>query len=305
MVGRTTAQYMQAGIAAFHLEDQVQTKRCGHLKNKELVDEDVFLSRIKAAVNMRAQTQGDILIIARTDALQSLGFEVALERLKNAIAIGADVAFMEGIASKEEAKRVCEELRPTPVLLNNVAGGLTPKMSAQEAKELGFRIVIYPGFALGPVYQAVAAAAKELKETGDIQVPEGTSPKGIFEVGGLKEAIRFDIAAGGNLYSKGVCINAMGCWERPISAAIVMEENISCDMVSILFPTKARNLKSVPSFYAYLLIRITPAIENGPKISRRPDKGVHHNSHRRVKHVQIHSIGYTHAHICQTPMMPY
>lgn len=205
MVGRTTAQYMQAGVAAFHLEDQVQTKRCGHLRNKELVDEEVFLSRIKAAVNMRAQTVGDILIIARTDALQSLGFEAALDRLKKAIAIGADVAFLEGIGSAEQAKKVCQELSPTPVLLNNVAGGLTPKWTVQEANDLGFRIVIYPGFALGPVYKAVADAAKELKETGDLHVPAGSGgPKEIFEVCGLKDAIEFDIAAGGNLYAKGV-----------------------------------------------------------------------------------------------------
>ncbi|KAG0648537.1 2,3-dimethylmalate lyase [Hyphodiscus hymeniophilus] len=204
MVGRTTAQYMQAGVAAFHLEDQVQTKRCGHLRNKELVDEEVFLSRIKAAVNMRVQTPGDILIIARTDALQSLGFEAALNRLKKAIAIGADIAFLEGIANAEQAKQACQELSPTPVLLNNVAGGLTPKWTVQEAKDLGFKIVIYPGFALGPVYKAVADAAKELKETGDLQVPTSAGPKAIFEICGLKEAIEFDIAAGGNLYVRGV-----------------------------------------------------------------------------------------------------
>jgi 2-methylisocitrate lyase-like PEP mutase family enzyme len=204
MVGRTTAQYMQAGIAAFHLEDQVQTKRCGHLRNKELVDEEVYLSRIKAAVNMRGQTPGDIVIIARTDALQSLGFEAALSRLKRAVAIGADVAFLEGIATAEEARIACKELAPTPLLLDNVAGGLTPKWTVQEAKEIGFRIVIYPGFALGPVYEAVKAAAKELKETGDLQVTAGTSPKEIFEVCGLSDVVKFDVDTGGNLYSKGV-----------------------------------------------------------------------------------------------------
>ncbi|PON24367.1 hypothetical protein TGAM01_v206699 [Trichoderma gamsii] len=50
MVGRTIAQYMQAGVAALHLEDQVQSKRCGHLLNKQIVPEDEFLSRIRAAV---------------------------------------------------------------------------------------------------------------------------------------------------------------------------------------------------------------------------------------------------------------
>jgi 2-methylisocitrate lyase-like PEP mutase family enzyme len=207
MVGRTVAQYMQAGVAALHLEDQVVNKRCGHLKNKELVDEDVFLSRIKAAVNSRAQTPGDIVIIVRTDALQSLGYEAAMSRLKRAVEIGADVAFLEGVTSKEEAKRACQELTPTPVLLNMVPGGVTPNMSVAEAKEIGYRVIIYPGMALGPVYAGVSAAAKELKETGSISVkgvPGAEGPKDIFNVCGLKEAIEFDIAAGGGLYINGV-----------------------------------------------------------------------------------------------------
>jgi len=206
MVGRTTEQYMQAGVAAFHLEDQVVNKRCGHLLNKEIVDEETYISRIKAAVNARAQAQGDIVIIARTDALQSLGFDAAVSRLKKAISIGADVAFLEGFNSVEEGKRVCAELAPTPVLLNMVAGGVTPNLTVKEAKDIGFKIIIYPAFALGPVFNAVSAVAKELKESGDIKATEisGKGPKQIFEVCGLNEAIAFDVAAGGKLYTKGV-----------------------------------------------------------------------------------------------------
>ncbi|KAK4073099.1 uncharacterized protein Triagg1_5379 [Trichoderma aggressivum f. europaeum] len=85
MVGRTVSQYMQAGVAALHLEDQVQSKRCGHLLNKQIVPEDEFLSRIRAANIVRSKHLGDILIIARTDALQSEGYEVARDRLKAAI----------------------------------------------------------------------------------------------------------------------------------------------------------------------------------------------------------------------------
>jgi len=206
MVGRTTEQYIQAGVAAFHLEDQVQTKRCGHLRNKELVDEAEYISRIRAAINKRGELDSDIVIIARTDALQSLGYEAAVSRLKAAIAVGADVAFLEGFTSKEEGRRVCEELAPTPVLLNMVAGGMTPDITVAEAKEMGFKIIIFPAFALGPVYEAVSAAAKDLKETGDIRRTAGQEggPKEVFMICGLKEAIEFDIAAGGKLYNGGV-----------------------------------------------------------------------------------------------------
>ncbi|PMD32346.1 Phosphoenolpyruvate/pyruvate domain-containing protein [Hyaloscypha variabilis F] len=209
MVGRTTEQYIQAGVAALHLEDQVVNKRCGHLKNKELVDEDVFLTRIRAAVNARAQAEGDIVIIARTDALQSLGFDAAVSRLKAAVAIGADVAFLEGFTSKEEGRRVCQELSPTPVLLNMVAGGVTPNFTVQEAQDFGFRIIIFPAFALGPVYQTVAKAAKYLKENGDLPKSDAESaaefsPKALFTVVGLRESMEFDVAAGGKMYSNGV-----------------------------------------------------------------------------------------------------
>ncbi|RDL41555.1 Uncharacterized protein BP5553_01534 [Venustampulla echinocandica] len=209
MVGRTTHQYIQAGVAAFHLEDQVVNKRCGHLRNKEIVDEEVYLSRIRAAVNARAEADADIVIIARTDALQSLGFDSAVSRLKAAIAIGADVAFLEGFTSKEEGRKVCQELAPTPVLLNMVAGGVTPAFTVQEAQDVGFRIIIFPGFALGPVFKSVVLAAKQLKETGSVEESDAkaeaeSSPKALFMAVGLKEAMEFDVAAGGTMYANGV-----------------------------------------------------------------------------------------------------
>lgn len=204
MVGRTTAKYIQLGVAAMHLEDQVVTKRCGHLKNKELVDEATFVNRITAAVNMRAQMEGDIVIIARTDALQGLGYEAAMKRLEACLAAGADVAFLEGVTSKEEARNACERLKPHPVLLNMVSGGVTPEITVEEARQIGFKIIIYPGFALGPVYEAVKAAAKELALTGTMKPSSEISPKELFTVCGLNEAMAFDMAAGGKSYQNGV-----------------------------------------------------------------------------------------------------
>ena len=206
MVGRTVAQYMSAGVAALHLEDQVVTKRCGHLGNKEIVDEEVFLSRIRAAALMREQTSGDIVIIARTDALQSFGYDAAVQRLRRAIRVGADVAFLEGFTSQEQMRRVCHDLAPTPVLLNMVTSGVTPNVSVAEAQKMGFRVIIFPGFALAPVYKAVSDAAKELKMTGNLKKNEPLpgGPRQIFEVCGLKECMAFDVAAGGGSFTKGV-----------------------------------------------------------------------------------------------------
>lgn len=203
MVHRTVTEYIRSGIAALHLEDQPTNKRCGHLLNKEIVEEDEYLSRIRAAVNARKESGGDIVLIARTDSLQSLGYDVAVQRLKHAIELGADVAFLEGVTSKEEGKKIVQDLSPTPVLFNAVPGGISPYLSPAEAEELGFRMIIYPGLALSAVYESVKASAKELKEHGTAPAWSG-SPKELFMALGLKKSMDIDAAAGSNVYQKGV-----------------------------------------------------------------------------------------------------
>jgi 2-methylisocitrate lyase-like PEP mutase family enzyme len=207
MVGRTVQAYIRAGVAGMHLEDQVVSKRCGHLKGKQLVDISEFTSRIKAARMAREQSHGDIVLIARTDALASHGYDEAVKRLKAAVQEGADVAFLEGVNSKAEAERFCNDMGGVPCLYNNVPGGVSPDFSVNEAKQIGYRIAIYPCLAFEQVYPVVRNALRQLKETGRVDAPEANghrySPRELFEVCGLKETMAFDVEAGGTAYSEG------------------------------------------------------------------------------------------------------
>jgi 2-methylisocitrate lyase-like PEP mutase family enzyme len=208
MVGRATAAYISAGVAALHLEDQVVNKRCGHLKNKELVDVETFTSRIRAASNMRSQLGRDIVIIARTDALASHGYNEALKRVKAAIEAGADVAFLEGVRSVEEARMFNEEMRGfkeggVPSLYNCVPGGVSPVLSVKEAKECGYRVLITPALALGAMFESVGKAYRGLMESGDTR-GDGVAVRELFEACGLSESVEFDLRAGGKLYENGV-----------------------------------------------------------------------------------------------------
>ncbi|UKZ96418.1 uncharacterized protein TrAFT101_011210 [Trichoderma asperellum] len=202
MVARTVAQYHRSGVAGLHIEDQIQTKRCGHLGGKEVVSIDTFQQRISAASTARGKLGSDIVIIARTDALQTDGFEEAVRRLKAAVAVGADVAFLEGITTEEEAREVCRVLSPTPVLLNMVENGATPSWSVAQAKEMGFRIIIYPFAAIAPAYGAIRNSYKRIKETGVTDIDPTFTPKKLFTIVGLKEAAAVDAAAGGQLYER-------------------------------------------------------------------------------------------------------
>ncbi|KAJ5198167.1 Methylisocitrate lyase [Penicillium cinerascens] len=194
MVAQMTEQYVRSGVAAFHLEDQVQTKRCGHLARKILVDLDTYVSRIRAAVQARRRIQSDIVIIVRTDALQKFGYHESLNRLRAARDVGADVGFLEGIRSVEEARQIVTDLAPWPVLLNLVEHASTPTVSAAQAREWGFQIMIVPLVTLSSAYQAMKKGLENLKETG---LPNTAfSPQQLFRVCGLDESIQIDSAAG-------------------------------------------------------------------------------------------------------------
>jgi 2-methylisocitrate lyase-like PEP mutase family enzyme len=200
MVARTVAQYHRSGVAGLHIEDQIQTKRCGHLGGKEVVETETFTQRIRAAVQARRRLASDMLVIARTDALQTHGLDEALRRLEAARDAGADVAFLEGLRTEEEARRACAHLAPMPVLLNMVEHGATPSWTPAEAQEMGFRIIIFPFAALGPAYKAMRDALVRIKETGRTGLDSEVTPRSVFEVVGLGEAIKVDEEAGGKMF---------------------------------------------------------------------------------------------------------
>ncbi|CAJ2506216.1 Uu.00g003460.m01.CDS01 [Anthostomella pinea] len=209
MVARTTEKYILQGVAAFHIEDQVTTKRCGHLMGKELVDTATYTARIKAAAAARERMGSDIVIIARTDALQSLGYDEAVSRLRAAVSAGADVAFLEGLRTKEQMAQVVRDLAPTPCFLNMVGGGVTPLVNADEARRLGYKIVIWPLVGMSSVYLAMREFCQELKTTGEIKeryTEDGRTDAGVrdvFELCGLTASSEFDKEMGGVSFAKG------------------------------------------------------------------------------------------------------
>jgi len=154
---------------------------------------------------MRVQLQRDIVIIARTDALAAHGFPEALSRLKSAVSAGADVAFLEGVRSLDEAKTFCQEMKQlgVPALYNCVPGGVSPVLSVREAKQVGYGVVITPTLALGAVYEAVEKAYRGLREDGDTR-GNGVGVRMLFDSCGLREAVEFDVRAGGKGFEDGI-----------------------------------------------------------------------------------------------------
>ncbi|KAJ6179966.1 hypothetical protein N7519_010427 [Penicillium mononematosum] len=204
MVSKSVQQYIQAGVAGFHIEDQIQNKRCGHLNGKKVVGLEEYLMRIRAAKLTKDRLHSDIVLIARTDALQQHGYDECIRRLKAARDIGADVGLLEGFTSKEQARQAVQDLAPWPLLLNMVENGASPLITTKEAEEMGFRIMIFSFATISPAYMGIKATLERLKSDGVVGVPEGLGPRTIFEVCGLMDSMKVDTESGNDGFAEGV-----------------------------------------------------------------------------------------------------
>lgn len=144
-VVRTVRAYEAAGVAGFHLEDQVFPKKCGHLDDKEIVPRDDWLAKIRAAA--AARRDPDFLVIARTDARAVAGLDEAVARGNAALDAGADMIFLEAPQTLDEVAAVPRLIRG-PCLLNVVKGGKTPDIDLADAERMGYRLAILPGLLL-------------------------------------------------------------------------------------------------------------------------------------------------------------
>jgi 2-methylisocitrate lyase-like PEP mutase family enzyme len=155
----------QAGLACVMIEDQCWPKRCGHTSGKEIVDRDEALRRIRACVRVREEYDVDILIMARTDANATDGFEEAIWRAEAFADAGADLTFLEAPESSQQMERYCESV-PGLKVANLVEDGRTPWFESTELEAMGYSLVLYPVSLLLHSIDAMQNAAKQLKDTG-------------------------------------------------------------------------------------------------------------------------------------------
>ena len=140
-VYRTVKDLISAGAAGCFLEDQVWPKKCGHMRNKKVIEREQYLQKIRAAVEARGDN--DFFIVARTDAEAVLGLDEAIARVEQARALGADASFVEAPGSTDQLKQIGQRA-PKPIVANMIEGGKTPVLPKEELAELGFQLILYP-----------------------------------------------------------------------------------------------------------------------------------------------------------------
>lgn len=87
-VQRTAELYVNAGVAAAHIEDQVLPKRCGHIGGKALIPANEMIGKLRMARAVADDCGNpDFVLIARTDGISAVdapekarGLDLAIER---------------------------------------------------------------------------------------------------------------------------------------------------------------------------------------------------------------------------------
>lgn len=175
-IARTIQQMIKAGVAAVHIEDQVQSKRCGHRPGKAIVPEQEMVDRIKSAVD--AKTTSDFIIMARTDAVAIEGLNAAIDRACACVAAGADMIFPEALTSLDDYQQFTKAVK-VPVLANITEFGATPLFTSKELAHVGVGMVLYPlsaframNAAALKVYQSIRANGSQQAVIADMQTRE-------------------------------------------------------------------------------------------------------------------------------------
>ena len=162
-VQRLVRELVGMGAAGMLLEDQVWPKRCGHMRDKQVIPAEEHVQKIRAAADARGAAR--FTILGRTDARAPLGLDEAIRRGKLYRQAGADILFIEAPQSRDELARIGREA-PGPLMANMVEGGATPILPLAELGALGFEYVVYPLTGLLSASRALERAFRELHAKG-------------------------------------------------------------------------------------------------------------------------------------------
>jgi 2-methylisocitrate lyase-like PEP mutase family enzyme len=164
-VRRTIMEFERAGVAAVMIEDQVSPKRCGMLAGKRVVSAEEMEGKVKAAVD--ARSDDDFVICARTDARAVEGLTSAIKRGQVYQRAGADVIFVEGPKTIEEAEAIAREI-DIPLLYNITPTGSVPPLDVATLERIGFRLLSCSVYMLLAALPSMQNFLRVLKATGDV-----------------------------------------------------------------------------------------------------------------------------------------
>ena len=160
-VQKTIRAYARRGAAAVLIEDKAWPRPLGHSGAKLVVERQAAILRCRAAAE--ACREEGILLLARTDARPSRGFDEAMARLKAFVAEGADILFLDSPQSEAEMRETVAACDGKPALAVTSPAGKHFMPDDAELQRIGIKLVVYPQAMLAASVHAARAALGWLK----------------------------------------------------------------------------------------------------------------------------------------------
>ncbi|MFQ5994700.1 MAG: oxaloacetate decarboxylase [Acidiferrobacterales bacterium] len=178
-----TERLIAMGCAGMNIEDQVFPKRCGHMAGKEVIAAEEMVGKVKACTNVRAGLDPNFVINARTDALAVHGLDEAIRRCNLYLEAGADLVFIDAIATRTDIERALTEVAgPLSVnLMDGVSGVKTELIPIPELAKLGVSRVSIPVASIMVAHKALRDFFTALRASATGTLPGQTQWLSSFE----------------------------------------------------------------------------------------------------------------------------
>lgn len=164
-VFRTVQEFERAGAASIHIEDQVYPKRVHYHKGVEhVIPAEHMLTKIRFAV--RARSDPDFVIVARTDAMRTDGFAEGVRRANSYAEAGADM-IMIFPNTVQEAELAPKQIHCPVTFVNSEGNRLSrPIFPIQALEKMGYKMAIDSISTINVAYKSIKELFVRLKETG-------------------------------------------------------------------------------------------------------------------------------------------
>ena len=168
----TVKEFIRAGVAGVHIEDQEAPKKSGTLAGRRLISREEAIGKYKAAVAAKNELDPEFVICVRCDSIGSEGgnFEDAIQRCIGYVKeAGVDAIWVNTLQSREEIREACRRI-PAPVIAPYY--GPRPSPTFEEFQDLGAAAVLYPSLTTANGLQATWEVLHEFKERGPVVLDE-------------------------------------------------------------------------------------------------------------------------------------
>jgi methylisocitrate lyase len=164
---RTVREFIRAGIAGTHIEDQLYPKRAHYHKYvAHAIPRNEFVDKIKFACRQRDKSDPDFVIIARTDTCRFEGLKEAVTRVNMAADAGADMGLIFPRNDDEMKKAPRQSKIPLVYVISRGNRDQRPLPTAAQLADMGYKAAIDALTYLLASFHFAKLAYAEIKRSG-------------------------------------------------------------------------------------------------------------------------------------------